>query len=216
MIRSDEEYYSDIKAVLERFYQPGDSLRLVRKFEQPRKCQMCGDKVDIWKCFELQNQRSGQRLICGRHCIVKYANVLRMMNQEPVIVFPKEYKSDADRINSISRNTVTLDDSDFDGTEIEPADYTDWDLCDCNAELTYCPDCDNEVCVECQCGCTCDELDDERDFEDEYDDNDLGRGYDHDEYDDADEDLEDEDECEDMDDDFEDEDDALEDDDDDY
>jgi hypothetical protein len=43
-----------------------------------------------------------------------------------------------------------------------------WDLCDCGVEPSYCPDCDNEMCLECGAGCTCDGYEDEDD-EDEDD-----------------------------------------------
>jgi hypothetical protein len=36
-----------------------------------------------------------------------------------------------------------------------------WDLCGCGVELSFCEECDNEVCPECSRGCTCDESDDQ-------------------------------------------------------
>src|SRR5262249_38831926 len=108
MRRSDERYFADIRAVLERFYQLGDTLTLTRRFFEARKCQMCGDKVDILNCFELQNDRSKERIVCGRNCIVKYATVVEQMNQQPVIKFPDTYQAEAAKINQLRPNTVTV------------------------------------------------------------------------------------------------------------
>jgi hypothetical protein len=107
-VRSDERYFADIRAVLEKFYKAGDTLTLIRRFSETRKCQMCGDKVDIWNCFELQNDRTKQRIVCGRNCIVKYATVVEQMNQQPVIKFPDNLQAEAAKINQLRPNTVTV------------------------------------------------------------------------------------------------------------
>jgi hypothetical protein len=151
MVRTDEQYLADIRAVLRRFYRPGDVLYLVRFFNAPQKCQMCGNMVDIWHCYELQNQRSGERIICGCNCIVKYATVLRTMDQAPVILFPDKFREHAEKINKRLPGTVVLEPC-CAGLDEEAG----WDLCDCGVELSYCEDCDNEVCPECERGCTCD------------------------------------------------------------
>jgi hypothetical protein len=156
-VRSDERYFADIRAVLEKFYKAGDSLFLVRVFYEQRKCQMCGDKVDIFKCFELQNARTKNTIICGRNCIVKYAIVVRKMKEVPKIVFPKKYSRDAEKINRIRPNTVDLD--------LEEDEEQKEGLCDCGIPLSYCPDCDNEVCFECDTGCTCVSRDEELDYD---------------------------------------------------
>ncbi len=107
-IRSDELYFADIRAVLAHFYRPGDFLILVRQFYEARKCEMCGGKVDIKRCFELRNRRSGEKIVCGRMCIVKYAKVLEEMQEEPRIIFPAKYDREAQRINHIRPETVTV------------------------------------------------------------------------------------------------------------
>jgi hypothetical protein len=149
MIRTDEQYFADIRAVLHKFYQPGDKLSLVRFFTEPRKCQMGGKKVDIWNCYELRNERSGERIICGCNCIIKYATVLRLIDQTPVIFFPERFRDHADKINRRLPNTVV----------IQPLREVDKDLerdlCECGVELTYCEECDNKMCPECERGCTC-------------------------------------------------------------
>lgn len=110
-VRSDDCYLADIRAVLQYFYQPGDSLALVRSFHDLRmqKCEMCGGKVDIIKSFELRNVRSGKSIICGRKCIVKYAIVLKQMNQTPQILFPEKYRAEAERINRHSTSYGYID-----------------------------------------------------------------------------------------------------------
>jgi hypothetical protein len=106
--RTDEQYFADIRKVLSGFYQPGDVLTCTRHFVEPGKCQMCGGWVDIWNCFELENERSKQRIICGRECIVKYANVVSRMDQSPVVRFPETFKDQAAIINRMRPQTVTV------------------------------------------------------------------------------------------------------------
>lgn len=80
---------------------------------------------------------------------------------------------------------------DFDEyVDFEPDDEENgWDLCGCGVELSYCEECDNEVCPECGRGCTCDESDDQdRDF---MDDDDLEDDMDDDDYEDDYDDLDD-------------------------
>ena len=102
---------ADIRALLEKFYRPGDTLRLVRSFKvkEPLKCQMCGDIVSIWNCYELRNKRTGQSIICGCNCIVKYANVVRIMGEVPHIVFPARYHEQAEKINRKRPDTVIIE-----------------------------------------------------------------------------------------------------------
>jgi hypothetical protein len=51
-----------------------------------------------------------------------------------------------------------------------PDDEEDgWDLCGCGVELSYCEECDNEVCPECGAGCSCDEADEAPDLMDDDD-----------------------------------------------
>jgi hypothetical protein len=153
-VRSDERYFADIRAVLKRFYRPGDSLQLVRRFSESRKCQMCGDKVDIHSCFELRNARTGKAIICGRNCIVKYAVVVEAMNETPRIIFPAKYRREAEKINKLRPATVTVE-SKADYGFYEPPMEGGWDLCNCHVGTSYCPSCDNECCAECNRGCTC-------------------------------------------------------------
>ncbi len=40
-----------------------------------------------------------------------------------------------------------------------------WDLCGCDVELSYCEECDNEICPECLEGCVCAARDEERDYD---------------------------------------------------
>src|SRR5262249_23577126 len=106
--RSDERYFADIRAALVNFYRPGDALTLTRRFYDARKCEMCGGKVDIRKCFELQNDRTKERIVCGRNCIIKYANVVEQMLEQPVIKFPDKFQAEAAKINLLRPNTVTV------------------------------------------------------------------------------------------------------------
>jgi hypothetical protein len=154
MVRTDEQYYADIRTVLQKFYQAGDMLYLVRFFKQPRKCQMCGDKVDIWNCYELRNERSGETIICGCNCIVKYATVLRLMDQTPMVLFPERLREHAEKINRKLPGTVVIKPGD-EPYPSDPDEDRGWDLCDCGVPLSYCDKCDNEVCPECDRGCTC-------------------------------------------------------------
>lgn len=106
--RSDEQYFADIRAVLGKHYQSGDTLTLLRQFRKACKCQMCGDKVDILNCFELRNDRTKKTIVCGRQCIVKYAIVVEHMSQQPIIRFPSKYQTEATKINELRPNTVTV------------------------------------------------------------------------------------------------------------
>jgi hypothetical protein len=152
MVRTDAEYHADIRTVLLKFYQPGDMLYLVRFFKESRKCQMCGGKVPIWNCYELRNERSGERIICGRNCIVKYAVVLRMIGENPAVLFPDKFREHAEEINRRSPQTVLLEPA-CEASEDDPCG----ELCDCGVELSYCEECDNEMCPACERGCTCED-----------------------------------------------------------
>jgi hypothetical protein len=111
---------------------------------------MCGNMVDIWNCYELQNVRSGEKIICGCKCIVKSAAILRTMDQSPVILFSEKHRQHAEEVNKRLPGTMVLEPS-REGLDEEVG----WDLCDCGVELSYCAECDNEVCPECERGCTC-------------------------------------------------------------
>jgi hypothetical protein len=43
---------------------------------------------------------------------------------------------------------------------VEPEDA---DTCECGGRLTYCPDCDNEMCLQCGGDCSCDGSEDDDD-----------------------------------------------------
>jgi hypothetical protein len=106
--RSAEKYYADIRKVLTGFYQPGDVLTCTNHYQEDSKCQMCGGWVDIRLCYELTNERSKKKIICGSQCIAKYAHVVEQMNQVPVVNFPEQYKNQAALINRLRPNTVTV------------------------------------------------------------------------------------------------------------
>lgn len=100
-------------------------MRLVNRFTAPqtRKCEMCGGIVDIRNCYELENQRSKERVLCGRNCIVKYAIVLKRLGQTPCIVFPSQFRADAVEVNEIRPNTVIVE-------AVFEADEENWSLSD--------------------------------------------------------------------------------------
>jgi hypothetical protein len=58
-------------------------------------------------------------------------------------------------------------DADYDYGDFDPDEETGWEYCDCGEELSYCPDCDNEMCPMRGEGCTCDECDYEDDDPDD-------------------------------------------------
>jgi hypothetical protein len=200
--RSDERYFADIRAVLDKFYRPGDSLTLTRRFYEARKCQMCGDKVDIRSCFELQNDRTKQRIVCGRHCIVKYATVVEQMNQQPVIKFPDTYEAEAAKINELRPNTVTVlplsSFPDFTDEWEEPdEDYEDEEEREMLMGLGLDPD-DPDYSELAPHGMSGDEDDEEAEelgsiIEDYMDDEDLEDDMDDDDFEDSEEDVDEED-----------------------
>src|SRR5690348_18482929 len=98
--RTTEQYNADIRAVLDKFWRPGDVLRMVERYNRRTKCEMCGRKVDIYRCFVLENVRTGERIVTGRKCIVKYAGVLAGMRQKAKIFFPQRFRTEADKINA--------------------------------------------------------------------------------------------------------------------
>jgi hypothetical protein len=151
MKRTTEQYETDIRAVLRTFCERGDRLHLTNIFNGKQKCEMCGRIMDIRRCYELRNGRSGQAIICGSRCIVNYAIVLQQMGLNPVISFPEMFQAQAEIVNRRFPGTFIASPP---TNEIDREFATD--LCDCGCELTYCEDCDNEVCSECQSGCTCD------------------------------------------------------------
>jgi hypothetical protein len=55
---------------------------------------------------------------------------------------------------------------DYDFDEYVDFGPDEWDLCGCGVELSYCEECDNEMCPECGRGCTCDD-DEDRDYMDD-------------------------------------------------
>lgn len=116
MRRTNDRYHGDIRTVLEHFYQAGDTLTIVKRFFESRKCQMCGDKVTINDCFVLRNDRTGEQITCGKHCIVNYFEVLEQMGQTAVILCPESNKRAAARINQMRPNSVTVI-SEFDGMD---------------------------------------------------------------------------------------------------
>jgi hypothetical protein len=109
MSRTDEQYFADIREAIRDFYRPGDRLWLVRYYRESRKCQMCGNFVDITNCYDLRNTRSNQVIVCGERCIARYAEVIAKMGQVPAIVFPPEHGDRAQVVNRRRRNTVTVE-----------------------------------------------------------------------------------------------------------
>jgi hypothetical protein len=57
----------------------------------------------------------------------------------------------------------TIDgESDYDYDGFDPdEEEAGWEYCGCGEELSYCPDCDNQMCPMCNEGCTCDDRDSE-------------------------------------------------------
>jgi hypothetical protein len=112
-MRTDERYFSDIRHAIRDFYQPGDRLVLVRQYSDQRKCQMCGGIVDIANCYDLQNLRTGNVMVCGEKCIARYAEVIIKMGYTPLISFPPEYKDKAALVNQHRRDTVAVEEVGF-------------------------------------------------------------------------------------------------------
>jgi hypothetical protein len=108
-MRTDERYFADIRHAIRDFYRPGDQLRLVRQYRDSRKCQMCGGIVDIFNCYDLQNVRSGQIIVCGEKCIARYGEVIAQMGHTPLISFPAEYKEKAVLVNQHRPETVIVE-----------------------------------------------------------------------------------------------------------
>ncbi len=91
MLRSEAQYVADIQKVLRALYKPGEVLKLVRVFRNRPRCELCGEVVEIRKCYELENQRSGQRVVSGRHCTVKYELALETLGETPVMVSAAQF-----------------------------------------------------------------------------------------------------------------------------
>lgn len=47
-------------------------------------------------------------IVCGRLCLVKYAIVIKQINQKPIIRFPDTHQEATDQINKLRPNTVTV------------------------------------------------------------------------------------------------------------
>jgi hypothetical protein len=114
-MRSDEQYFADIRHAIRDFYRPGDKLLLLRHYSESCKCQMCGGTVDITNCYDLQNARTGKIMICGQRCIVRYAEVIAQMGQTPLILFPREYRDQAEKLNQRRSGTVVVESDTNDG-----------------------------------------------------------------------------------------------------
>jgi hypothetical protein len=110
MVRTDEQYFVDIRQAIRNYYRPGDQLRLDRLYREARKCQMCGGMVDILNCYDLRNVRTGEVMVCGERCIARYAEVIAQMGETPSIVFPHQYREKAERVNRHRRDTITVED----------------------------------------------------------------------------------------------------------
>src|SRR5438132_321323 len=108
-MRSEEQYFADIRRAIRGFYCPGDQLRLVRQYSELRKCGMCGGVVDIRKCYDLRNVRTGKIIVCGEKCIARYAEVIAQIGRTASIVFPQQYRDKADKVNQHRRGTVIVE-----------------------------------------------------------------------------------------------------------
>jgi hypothetical protein len=110
-MRSEKQFFADIRHSIRDFYKPGDQLHLVRHYEvkEARKCEMCGGMVSIFECYDLRNNRTGEVIVCGRRCISRYADVVDQMDQIPSVIFPHEYRDKAQKINQRRQGTVIVE-----------------------------------------------------------------------------------------------------------
>src|SRR5437867_1677320 len=107
--RTTTEYEAAIKETLSTFWKPGDILRRVGGFRGKETCQMCGDRVGIFRCHILENERTGKRLIVGRRCIVNCIKVVEAMGHQAKLLFPPKCRPEADWVNAQHRGSVVVE-----------------------------------------------------------------------------------------------------------
>ncbi len=107
-----EKYLVDVsKSKGLQEFRTGDSLEVKTISYQWRKCELCGEIVDILRCFELRNSRSKKAIVCGGRCVWRCTEVLETMGYPTQIVYPPHYASFAERSNQCRPSAVVGDTS---------------------------------------------------------------------------------------------------------